>query len=88
MHILIADDEELTRKGIISSINWDALGITKIDCADDGFHALECVKNAAPDILLTDVRMPRMDGIELSQRLREQNPDSGAYFYFLRESFS
>ncbi len=80
MHILIADDEELTRKGIISSINWDALGITKIDCADDGFHALECVKNAAPDILLTDVRMPRMDGIELSKRLREQNPDCPIIF--------
>lgn len=80
MHILIADDEELTRKGIISSIDWDTLGITKIDCADDGFHALECVKNAAPDILLTDVRMPRMDGIELSKRLREQNPDCPIIF--------
>ena len=80
MHILIADDEELTRKGIISSIDWDALGITKIDCADDGFHALECTKNDPPDILLTDVRMPRMDGIELSRRLREQNPDCPIIF--------
>lgn len=80
MHILIADDEELTRKGIISSIDWDALGITKIDCADDGLHALECAKNAPPDILLTDVRMPRMDGIELSRRLRERNPDCPVIF--------
>lgn len=80
MHILIADDEELTRKGIISSIDWDALGITKIDCADDGLHALECTKDAPPDILLTDVRMPRMDGIELSKRLRERNPDCPIIF--------
>lgn len=80
MHILIADDEELTRKGIISSIDWDALGITKIDCADDGLHALEYAKNTPPDILLTDVRMPRMDGIELSKRLREHNPDCPIIF--------
>lgn len=80
MHILIADDEELTRKGIISSIDWKALGISKIDSADDGFHALECVKGTPVDILLTDVRMPRMDGIELSRRLREQNPDCPIIF--------
>lgn len=80
MHILIADDEELTRNGIISSIDWKALGISKIDSADDGFHALECVKGTPVDILLTDVRMPRMDGIELSRRLRQQNPDCPIIF--------
>ena len=80
MHILIADDEELTRKGIISSIDWESLGITRIDSADDGVHALECVKSSTPDILLTDVRMPRMDGIELSRRLREQSPDCPIIF--------
>lgn len=71
MRILIADDEELTRNGIISSIDWESLGITQIDSADDGINALSYAQKNAPDILLTDVRMPRMDGIELSKRLRE-----------------
>lgn len=80
MRILIADDEELTRKGIISSIDWEPLGITKIDSADDGINALECAKKSLPDILLTDVRMPRMDGIDLSKKLRELNPDCAIIF--------
>lgn len=80
MRILIADDEELTRKGIISSIDWDSLGITQIDSADDGVNALSYAQKAAPDILLTDVRMPRMDGIELSKRLRELVSDCPIIF--------
>ena len=80
MRILIADYEELTRKGIISSVDWKSLDITDIDHADDGVHALECVKHAQPDILLTDVRMPRMDGIELAKRLREHHPDCPVIF--------
>ena len=80
MRILIADDEELTRKGIISSVDWETLGISDIDHADDGIHALECAKRAQPNNLLTDVRMPRMDGIELAKRLREQDPDCPVIF--------
>ncbi|MBO5246569.1 MAG: response regulator [Eubacterium sp.] len=80
MHILIADDEELTRKGLISSIDWTALGINKLDSADDGIHALACAKASMPDILLTDVRMPRMNGIDLAKRLREMSPDCPIIF--------
>ncbi len=80
MRILIADDEELTRKGLISSIDWDRLGITDIDDADDGINALSRAKKHLPDLLLTDVRMPRMDGIELSNRLRELSPDCPVIF--------
>lgn len=80
MRILIADDEELTRKGIISSIDWENLGISQIDSADDGINALSHAQKNAPDILLTDVRMPRMDGIELSKRLRELVSDCPIIF--------
>ena len=50
MRILIADDEELTRNGIISSIDWESLGITQIDSADDGINALSYAQKNAPDI--------------------------------------
>lgn len=80
MRILIADDEELTRNGLISSIDWERHGITEIDSADDGINALSLIQKHVPDILLTDVRMPRMDGIGLSKRLRELSAECPVIF--------
>lgn len=72
--ILIVDDEIFTREGIINEIPWSKLGIIEIEQAYDGINALEVAEKFNPDILLTDVRMPRMNGIELSFKLREQCP--------------
>lgn len=74
MKILIVDDEKLTREGIISSINWTRLGIEEIYEADDGYHGLEAGKKHRPDIILSDVRMPRMNGIEMSKELQKLLP--------------
>ena len=63
MKLLIVDDEELTRTGLISSIDWDSLGITEILQADDGVNGLEMARLHKPEIILCDVRMPRMTGI-------------------------
>ena len=63
MKLLIVDDEELTRTGLISSIDWDSLGITEILQADDGVNGLEMARLYKPEIILCDVRMPRMTGI-------------------------
>ena len=80
MKLLIADDEKLTREGIISSIDWAALGVSEIYQADDGIHGLELAKEIQPDIVLSDVRMPRMDGIEMSSRLKELFPNINIIF--------
>jgi len=63
MKILIVDDEELTKEGIISSIHWDELNIHEILRADDGTTGLHMARKHRPDIILSDVRMPRMDGL-------------------------
>ena len=81
MKLLIVDDEELTRTGVISSLDWSSLGIDEVIQADDGVHGLETAKLHKPEIILCDVRMPRMDGIELLRRLREQG--SRAYVIIL-----
>ena len=52
MKLLIVDDEELTRTGLISSIDWDSLGITEILQADDGVNGLEMAKLYKPEIIL------------------------------------
>lgn len=80
MKLLIADDEKLTREGIISSIDWASLGVSDIYQADDGIHGLELAKQIRPDIVLSDVRMPRLDGIEMSLRLRDLFPDINIIF--------
>lgn len=76
MKLLIVDDEELTRTGLISSIDWDSLGITEVLQADDGVNGLEMARLYKPEIILCDVRMPRMTGIAMLERLEKFLPDS------------
>ena len=71
MKLLIVDDEELTRTGVISSIDWKALGIEEVLQADDGINGLEMAKQHRPEIILCDVRMPRMTGIAMLERLEK-----------------
>ena len=59
--LLLVDDEENTREGIYSVIPWNALGVDQVMTADNGINGVEVAKEFWPDILLTDVRMPRMD---------------------------
>ncbi len=55
MKLLIVDDEDLTREGLISSIPWNTLGITDIFQADDGVNGLNCALENRPDIVLSVV---------------------------------
>lgn len=80
MVLLIVDDEELTRSGVIASIDWETLGITKIVQAEDGLRGLEAARTYHPEIILSDVRMPRMDGITMLRNLEEELPDTSVIF--------
>ena len=76
MKLLIVDDEELTRTGLISSVDWNALGIHEIYQADDGINGLEMARRHHPEIILCDVRMPRMDGITMLEKLEKEFPNT------------
>ncbi|ABX40966.1 response regulator transcription factor [Lachnoclostridium phytofermentans] len=80
MRILIVDDEKLTRDGLIANINWKALSFDQIDQADDGINAIQIALKHPPNVLLTDVRMPRMDGIELVDNILKLYPDCSVIF--------
>ena len=75
MKLLIVDDEELTRTGVISSIDWQSIGIREVLQADDGINGIEVARVHCPDIVLCDVRMPRLDGIAMLEQLEEILPD-------------
>ncbi|MGE5582224.1 MAG: response regulator, partial [Bacillota bacterium] len=72
--IMIVDDEILVRLGLRSTISWDEHGFFVVADAANGEQAIEKFAAADPDILITDIRMPGMDGIELIRRLKERKP--------------
>ena len=80
MRLLIADDEDYAREGLIESIPWEKYGIDEIMQAKDGREALTISGWFRPDIVLTDIRMPKLNGLEFAERLIRQCPDSKLLF--------
>jgi two-component system response regulator YesN len=75
MHtLLIVDDEKTTRESLAKYIPWDTLGVDTVRMAKNGQEALVLARQEPPQILLTDVRMPKMDGIELAVRMQALFP--------------
>ena len=72
--LLIVDDEILDREGIRDQFQWDKLGITGVETARNGFEALEIMARYQPDILISDVKMPGMNGLDLAARAIELVP--------------
>ena len=73
MKVLLADDEYLIREGLRDNVPWAAHGMEVIATAEDGEQALELARQYRPDLLITDICMPFMDGLELVENvLREQ----------------
>jgi len=69
IQLMIVDDEERARTGMCQLIDWDDHGISIAALACDGDEALEILKTTPIDILLTDIQMPVMDGLELIERV-------------------
>lgn len=78
--LLVVDDEALTREGIVNGLPWEKLNIDRVLQADDGTTAIQAASKCKPDIVLTDVKMPCMDGIEMAKNLRMHYPDCKIIF--------
>jgi two-component system response regulator YesN len=70
--LVIVDDEKMIRDGLALTINWAEYHIEVVGVAKDGLQALEICRQVKPHIVLTDIRMPKMNGIELIQALKEE----------------
>jgi two-component system response regulator YesN len=75
MRLLIVDDEPMTRDSLVELLPLKTLGILEVQTASNGRAAWQMALGSRPDIVLCDVRMPKMDGLELSRKLREAFPD-------------
>ncbi len=73
-NVLVVDDEMIFRKGITHLIHESNLEWTVIGEARDGLEALEMIQDQRPHLVITDIRMPRMDGIQLQATVAEQYP--------------
>lgn len=73
MRLLIAEDELWLRKRLVSTIDWSSYGISKVYEAEDGGEALEIALKEKPDIVITDIRMPELSGIDLMKKLNENS---------------
>jgi len=79
--LLIADDEKLIRESIVELIDWEAQDIRITASCKNGMEALDAIIDTAPDIVMTDIRMPGLDGLDLIEKIR--NLDSHIQFIIL-----
>ena len=77
--IVIVDDEDEIRNRIISKIPTD-MGFIIVGEASNGYDALEVIEREKPDVVLTDIKMPYIDGIELSKIIRREYPKTKIAF--------
>lgn len=79
--LLLVDDEEEVIQVIMKKICWDELGFSIVGYANNGVKAFEMVEEFQPDVVMTDIKMPFMDGMELSNRIRREFPTVKILFF-------
>lgn len=68
--VILIDDEEVIREGMKKIINWRELDCKIVGEAEDGNEGIEMIKKLQPDVILTDIRMPGIDGLELISKIK------------------
>ncbi len=94
LNVMVVEDDIVARNRICSMVDWNALGYQIVAEVSNGFEALKLVESHRPHVVLSDVSMPVMDGIELSQELLKLSPDihlimvsSHSDYNYIRETF-
>ena len=73
--VFLVEDEFIVREGI-KNMNWEAYGLSFVGEASDGELAFPLIKKKHPDIVITDICMPFMDGLELSRLIKKELPQT------------
>jgi len=85
--VIVIDDNSLIRQSICYAIDWDSLGCIVVAEASDGVEGMEKIVEVNPDIIITDIKMPGMDGLDMVQQIRELHPNSKVIVITAYEEF-
>ena len=88
LKVVVVEDEELVRKGIVLTVDWAGAGCAVVGEAANGEEGLEVIRRYRPDLIVTDIRMPKLDGIEMLRRLREEGNRAHVVFLTAYSDFS
>lgn len=78
--VFLVEDESIIRRGIRDNIDWESHGFEFVGEAGDGEYAYPLILKTKPDILITDIKMPFMDGLELSRLVKKTCRKQGLLF--------
>lgn len=85
--VVVVEDEKLVRSGIVHGTNWSQINCMVAGEAADGEEGIEAAKKYHPDVIITDVCMPKMDGIEMVKHLREEGIEAVVIFLTAYDEF-
>src|SRR5690606_39225018 len=85
--VMIVDDERLVRIGLIKTVEWQRWNMEVVADAPNGIKAYELFLQHRPDLVITDIVMPGMDGIELCEKIKSVEPRTKVVFLSCHRDF-
>lgn len=83
--ILIIDDEPIVKIALRSILPWEEHGFSICGTASNGLEAMSLIEKHQPDVIITDLKMPEMDGLELIRTLKEKNYPGNYRFLLVKQ---
>ncbi len=88
LRVLVVEDEEMIRKGIVLATDWQSLGCVVVGEAANGEEGILQAEACKPSLIITDLKMPKMDGLEMISRLREAGCEAYVIILTAYDSFT
>ena len=88
LKVLVVEDEELIRKGIVLAVDWASLDCIVVGEAANGEEGLALAETCRPGLIITDLKMPKMDGLQMMEQLRARGNDAFVIILTAYDSFT
>ena len=78
--VVVVEDEALVRRGIVLAVDWASVDCVVVGEAENGQEGLALIREKQPDLIVTDIKMPVMDGLEMLRTLRDEGSTARVIF--------